>query len=142
MMSGIWIPLVTPFKNGLVDTDALQHLAEHYLKTDISGFIALGTTAEAALLSRGERLSVLHALFEAAGAHLPIMIGIGGMDTLEMQREIRDLASWEAAGYLVSAPAYIRPDQKGIQWHFGQIASSTDRPIVLYDVPHRTGVAI
>ena len=131
MISGIWLPIVTPFKDGLVDTEALQRLVTHYLDTDISGFIALGTTGEAALLSRGERLSVLHAMFEAVGTRLPIMVGIGGMDTQEMQREIQDLAIWDTAGYLVSAPAYIRPDQKGIEWHFGQIAGSTDRPIVL-----------
>jgi len=142
MISGIWVPLVTPFKDGRVDTNALQTLAEHYLTTDISGFVVLGTTAEAALLSQDERLSVVHAVFDAVGSHLPIMVGVGGSNTYEMQRQIASLSAWDTAGFLVSAPAYIRPDQKGIQWHFGQIASCTDRSIVLYDVPHRTGVAI
>ena len=142
MISGIWVPLVTPFKNGQLDINALQTLAEHYLTADISGFVVLGTTAEAALLSHGERLSVVHAVFDAVGSHLPIMIGVGGSNTYEMQRQIEGLSAWETAGFLVSAPAYIRPDQRGIQWHFGQIASCTDKPITLYDVPHRTGVAI
>jgi 4-hydroxy-tetrahydrodipicolinate synthase len=142
MISGIWVPLVTPFKQGRVDTNALQTLAEHYLTTDISGFVVLGTTAEAALLSHDERLSVIHAVFDAVGSHLPIMVGIGGIDTYEMQRQIDAFSAWDSAGFLVSAPAYIRPDQKGIEWHFGQIASCTERLITLYDVPHRTGVTI
>jgi len=142
MISGIWVPLVTPFKHGRVDANTLQTLAEHYLTNDISGFVVLGTTAEAALLSHDERLSVVHAVFDAVGSHLPIMVGIGGISTYEMQHQIDGFSAWDSAGFLVSAPAYIRPDQKGIEWHFGQIASCTDRPIALYDVPHRTGIAI
>lgn len=142
MISGIWVPLVTPFKDGRIDSNALQTLAEHYLTSDMNGFVVLGTTAEAALLDVDERLQVLHAVFEAVGSHLPIIVGIGGSNTHEMKQQIDMLDAWDTAGFLVSAPAYIRPDQKGIAWHFGQIASCTDRPIALYDVPHRTGVAI
>jgi 4-hydroxy-tetrahydrodipicolinate synthase len=142
MVSGIWLPIVTPFKNGQVDTDALQRLAEHYLTTELSGFIALGTTGEAALLNHSERLHVLQALFEVIGARSTIVAGVGGMSTREMVQEIRQLDRWDLGGYLVSAPAYICPDQRGIQWHFEELAHATDRPIILYDVPHRTGVSI
>lgn len=142
MIAGVWLPLVTPFRNATVDTDALQRLVARYLTSGISGFVALGTTAEAALLTPGERRSVLHAVHEAAAGRLPVMVGVGGMATHDMQREIRALARWEPAGYLVPAPAYIRPDQDGLRWHFERIADSTDRPIVVYDVPHRTGCAI
>jgi 4-hydroxy-tetrahydrodipicolinate synthase len=145
MISGIWLPLVTPFKDGKVDIAALQRLTRHYLKSRpcaISGIVALGTTAEAQLLSMSERDAVLETVFDVTNGRLPVMIGVGGMDTHAMQVEMAALSHWNPAAFLVSAPAYIRPDQAGIQWHFEQIARSTSRSIVLYDVPHRTGVAI
>jgi 4-hydroxy-tetrahydrodipicolinate synthase len=142
MVSGIWLPIVTPLRNGEVDTEVLQRLAERYLSEEISGFVALGTTGEAALLDHGERLSVLQALFEVVGTRLTIVVGVGGLSTREMVRDIHALDRWDIGGYLVSAPAYICPDQRGIQKHFEDIAHATDRPIILYDVPHRTGVSI
>ena len=142
MVSGIWLPIVTPFKDGQVDTDALQRLAERYLSQEISGFVALGTTGEAALLDQYERLKVLRSLFEVIGTRLTVVVGVGGMNTRDMVQEIRELDRWDIGGYLVSAPAYVCPDQDGIRWHFDEVARATERPVILYDVPHRTGVAI
>ena len=142
MYSGIWLPLVTPMRNGEVDIDALQHLAEYYSRTEISGMVALGTTGEAALLSETERITVLQAITDVVGSRLPVLVGVGGSDTREVIRELRRYEHWDCSGYLVSPPSYICPDQAGVQWHFEQIALATDRSIVLYDVPHRSGVAI
>jgi 4-hydroxy-tetrahydrodipicolinate synthase len=142
MYSGIWLPIVTPFRGGRNDVDALQCLADYYLRTEISGLVALGTTGEAALLSEAERVTVLQALTEVVGTHLPVLVGVGGSDTREVLREIQCYERWDCNGYLVSAPSYICPDQAGVLWHFGQVAHATGRSIVLYDVPHRTGVAI
>jgi 4-hydroxy-tetrahydrodipicolinate synthase len=142
MYSGIWLPIVTPFRNGEVDIEGLQRLADYYLRTEISGFVALGTTGEAALLSESERVTVLQALLDVVGDRLPVLIGAGGFDTRDVVREIGRYERWNCAGYLVSAPAYVCPDQAGVQWHFEQVACATERPIVLYDVPHRTGVRI
>lgn len=142
MFSGIWLPIVTPLRNGEVDIDALQRLADYYLRTEISGFVALSTTGEAALLQESERLTVLQALTDVVGSRLPMLIGVGGPDTRDVLREIQRYERWDCAGYLVSAPSYVCPDQAGVQWHFEQVALATERPIVLYDVPHRTGVAI
>ncbi|MGF6602132.1 4-hydroxy-tetrahydrodipicolinate synthase [Paraburkholderia sp. GAS448] len=142
MYSGVWLPIVTPFRSGEVDIDALQRLADYYLRTEISGFVALGTTGEAALLSETERITVLQALNDVVGGRLPVLVGIGGPDTRQVVREIQRYEHWDCAGYLVSAPSYVCPDQAGIKWHFDQVALATERSIVLYDVPHRTGVAI
>ena len=142
MFSGIWLPIVTPLRNGEVDIDSLQRLAQYYLRTEISGIVALSTTGEAALLQEAERLTVLQALTEVTGARLPMLIGVGGSNTRDVLRDIQRYERWECAGYLVSAPSYVCPDQAGVQWHFEQAALATERPIVLYDVPHRTGVAI
>jgi len=142
MYSGIWLPLVTPFRNGELDVDALQHLADHYSRTGISGFVALGTTGEAALLTGTERVTVLQAITDVVGGRLPVLVGVGGPNTREVVGEIRRYEHWDCAGYLVSPPSYICPDQAGVQWHFEQVARTTDRSIVLYNVPHRSGVAI
>ena len=142
MFSGIWLPIVTPLRNGEVDIDSLQRLAEYYLRTEISGIVALSTTGEAALLQEAERLTVLQALTEVTGSRLPMLIGVGGSNTRDVLHDIQRYERWECAGYLVSAPSYVCPDQAGVQWHFEQAALATERPIVLYDVPHRTGVTI
>jgi len=142
MFSGIWLPIVTPLRNGEVDVDALQRLADYYLHTGISGFVALSTTGEAALLQESERLTVLHALTDVIRSHLPMLIGVGGSNTRDVVHDIQRYESWDCAGYLVSPPSYVCPDQAGVQWHFEQAARATERPVVLYDVPHRTGVTI
>jgi 4-hydroxy-tetrahydrodipicolinate synthase len=142
MFSGIWLPIVTPLRNGEVDIDALQRLADYYLRTEISGFVALSTTGEAALLQQAERLTVLQALTDVIGSRLPMLIGVGGSNTRDVLHEIQRYERWDCAGYLVSAPSYVCPDQAGVQWHFEQAALATERPIVLYNVPHRTGVTI
>jgi 4-hydroxy-tetrahydrodipicolinate synthase len=142
MFSGIWLPIVTPLRNGEVDVDALQRLADYYLRTEISGFVALSTTGEAALLEESERLTVLQALTDVIGSRLPMLIGVGGSNTRDVLHDIQRYERWDCAGYLVSPPSYVCPDQAGVQWHFEQAALATERPIVLYNVPHRTGVTI
>ncbi|HTH62678.1 MAG TPA: 4-hydroxy-tetrahydrodipicolinate synthase [Paraburkholderia sp.] len=142
MVDGIWIPLVTPFRSGKIDVESLQALVEYYARSGITGMVALGTTAEAALLSDVERATVLRTIVDAAPAGLPVIVGVGGLDTREFVKEIDRLEQWDVAGYLVSAPAWLCPDQAGLRWHFERIAGRTQRPIVLYNVPHRTGVSI
>ena len=81
MFSGIWLPIVTPLRNGEVDIDAQQRLADYYLRTEIGGFVALSTTGEAALLQEAERLTILQPLTEVVGSRLPMLIGVGGSAT-------------------------------------------------------------
>lgn len=142
MFSGIWLPIVTPLRNGEVDIDALQRLADYYSRTEIAGIVALSTTGEAALLQDAERLTVLQALSDVVRSRLPMLIGVGGSSTRDVLHDIQRYERWDCAGYLVSAPSYICPDQAGVQWHFEQVAGATGRPVVLYNVPHRTGVSI
>lgn len=142
MFTGIWLPLVTPFRNGSVDVGALEALTERYVTQGIAGIVALGTTGEAALLDARERSMVLQAIVETAAGRVPVIAGVGGIDTAGFVDEILRLEAWNLAGYLVSAPAYLCPDQAGLAWHFEQVAQATERAIVLYDVPHRTGVAL
>ncbi len=142
MISGMWLPLVTPFKHGKVDVAALRHLVQHYAGTGISGFVALGTTGESTLLSRIERSEVLDTIFDAVPSGMPVYIGVSGLSTSEMCELIQIYDRFQPDGYLVPAPAYIRPDQDGLIWHFSTIADVARKPIILYDVPLRAGVAL
>lgn len=100
MFSGIWIPLVTPFHHGQVDTAALRRLVRHYQGAGVSGFVALGTTGEAALLSQIERYTVLEAIAYACADRTPFLIGVGAADTREVCAQIRHYERWNSAGYL------------------------------------------
>lgn len=114
MLKGIWVPLVTPLRAGRVDLDALRALAASCLDSGIAGFVALGTTAEAALLSELERAAALQAILDVAAGRLPVFVGVGGFDTRAFLAEIDRLEQWEVAGYLVSPPAYLCPNQAGV----------------------------
>lgn len=142
MFSGIWIPLVTPFHRDQVDTAALRRLVRHYQGAGVAGFVALGTTGEAALLSQVERYTVLETVAEACGDRTPFVIGVGAADTREVCAQIRHYERWNSVGYLVPPPYYVCPSQAGLRWHYTQVAASTARPVVLYNVPKRTGVSI
>jgi 4-hydroxy-tetrahydrodipicolinate synthase len=142
MYAGIWLPLVTPFRDGEVDVSALEALTQRYVESGIAGIVALGTTGEAALLDHRERSVVMQAITETVAGRVPVVAGVGGLDTAAFVDEVHRLEVWEPAGYLVSAPAYLCPDQEGLLWHFRQVAQATERDIVLYDVPHRTGVGL
>lgn len=139
---GIWIPLITPLRDGEPDLPALQGLAEHLLRQGVDGFIACGTTGEPATLSDTEQARVLAAVLEVAQARCPVVFGLAGYDTAAMQGQLRELEGEPVAGWLVSAPYYTRPSQEGIRRHFEALAGATERPVLLYNVPYRSGVAM
>lgn len=142
MFEGIWLPIVTPLRDGEVDIEALERLTDEYASRGVTGIVALSTTGEAALLSDVERVSVLQAITEVAAGRMPVIAGLVGSDTRAFVQDLRVLEKWNVAGFLVPAPSYVCPDQAGLAWHFRQIARAASKPLVLYDVPHRTGVSI
>ncbi|MFZ6645712.1 4-hydroxy-tetrahydrodipicolinate synthase [Undibacterium sp. TJN25] len=142
IFEGIWIPLVTPFRNGKPDLDRAQQLALTMLDAGVHGLVACGTTGEAATLSEKEQSQVLAAVLEAVQSSCPVLMGISGSDTQALVDKVARLDSQRSAGFLVSAPSYVRPSQDGIRLHFEAIAAATDDPIVLYNIPSRTGVNI
>jgi len=139
---GIWFPIVTPFRDGCVDFDALQRLTSDLIESGIHGLVVGGTTGEACQLDAYEQESVLLAVLEAAGLNFPVAMGISGSDTRTVAQKARSLGEFNISGFLVSAPSYVRPSQEGIVLHFREIANATDRPIILYNIPSRTGVNI
>ncbi|AXQ28098.1 4-hydroxy-tetrahydrodipicolinate synthase [Solimonas sp. K1W22B-7] len=139
---GIWVPLITPFRNNQPDLAALQRLTQHLLQQGVDGLVVCGTTGEPATLSHDEQLGVLAAVREVAGEQCPLVFGVGGNDTAAMLEQLRTLEREPVAGWLISAPYYTRPSQEGIRRHFEALAAGTEKPILLYNVPYRSGVAM
>jgi len=139
--SGIWIPLVTPFEHGAVDHRALDALVRRYARAGVAGFVALGTTGEPAALDAREQDAVLATVFEAAGA-LPVVVGVSGNHTASVCERIGELNGLPIAGVLASAPYYIRPSQAGLVGHFTALADASRQPLIVYDIPQRTGVRL
>lgn len=138
---GIWVALVTPFRNGEIDFASLDRLAGSLLDDGVAGLVVCGTTGEAAALSREEQLAVLDAVLQRVPAQRVIM-GLAGNQLsalLDLQREIQRRP---LAGLLVPAPYYIRPSQAGLEHFFATLADAAEIPLVLYDIPYRTGVRI
>jgi 4-hydroxy-tetrahydrodipicolinate synthase len=136
---GVWLPMVTPLLQGRVDLPAAQRLARFYRDAGVSGLVLFGSTGEGNLLTLTEKIEMIQAIRDDADA-LPIMIGAGGVDTGGVAAAIRRLDATHPAGYLVPPPYYLCPSQAGIIWHYRQITWATDRPLVLYNIPKRTGV--
>ena len=139
--SGLWIPLVTPFRDGAVDHHALARLVEGLAPTGIAGFVVCGSTGEAAALAQDEQLAVLTTVARAA-PKLPRIMGISGYHLGQTLDWVRRLADSGLAGLLVPAPSYIRPAQAGLLHWFDAIAGAASAPLLVYDIPYRTGVTI
>ncbi|SFU53558.1 4-hydroxy-tetrahydrodipicolinate synthase [Polaromonas sp. YR568] len=136
--SGLWIPLVTPFDQGKVDYPALKRLVAHYRASGIAGLVVCGSTGEAAALSDEEQLEVLQAVMaEAPG--LPVIMGVSGYHLGKTAARVGALSQLNITGILLPAPSYIRPSQAGLIEWFTTLADASAAPVVLYDIPYRTG---
>lgn len=139
--SGLWIPLITPFDHGSVDPASLKRLVAHYRSSGIAGLVVCGSTGEAAALSDEEQLTVLEIVRkEALG--MPIVMGLSGCHLGKTAARIQALAAMDIAGILLPAPSYIRPAQAGLMEWFTRLADASAVPVILYDIPYRTGVKI
>lgn len=139
---GIWVPLVTPFRQGKLDLYSAQQLALNLSGAGVHGLVVCGTTGEAATLNEHEQDKLLCAVMEAAQNRCPVLMGVSGSDTRAVAEKISHLNTLQPAGFLVSAPSYVRPSQEGIRLHFEAIAAAAHCPVVLYNIPSRTGVNI
>jgi 4-hydroxy-tetrahydrodipicolinate synthase len=143
MTGGIHVPLVTPFTaTGAVDTASLERLAHHVLDQGAAGLVALGTTGEAPLLSEDEQRTVVGLCRKVSDAHgTPLTVGAGTVGTDESVRQAEERA--EAADLLlVVVPYYLRPSDEGVIEHFTAVGAATGVPLVVYNVPYRTGTTL
>ena len=138
---GLWIPLVTPFKDGVVDHPALATLTRTLATQGIAGFVACGSTGEAAALDQAEQQAVLETVLGAAQG-LPVVMGLSGYHLGQALEWVQALAQYPLAGLLVPAPHYIRPSQEGLLLWFRTLADASAVPLVVYDIPYRTGATL
>lgn len=138
---GIWVALATPFRDGEVDFSALHALVGKLLDDGVRGLVVCGTTGEAAALSHDEQLAVLDAVLQRVPPQQVIM-GLAGNNLRELLAFQQQLQQRPLAGLLVPAPYYIRPSQQGLESFFKTVADAATVPLVLYDIPYRTGVRI
>ena len=128
--------------DGSLDLAGLQKAVSHLLDTDHDALVVNGTTGEASTTTDEEKLAVLAAALEATGDRGRVVAGVGSNDTAHSIRSARAAAEAGAHGLLVVTPYYNRPTQEGLVAHFGSVADATDLPVMLYDIPARTGTAI
>ncbi|WP_311221659.1 MULTISPECIES: 4-hydroxy-tetrahydrodipicolinate synthase [unclassified Acidovorax] len=142
--SGLWVPLVTPFtpsRAAEVDHPALAAMVQRLAGSGIAGFVACGSTGEAASLSEAEQDAVLDTVL-ATAAGLPVVMGLSGYHLGDVLERVRSLAQRPIAGLLVPAPHYIRPSQAGLRGWFEAIADASAWPVIVYDIPYRTGATL
>ncbi|HEY5502995.1 MAG TPA: dihydrodipicolinate synthase family protein, partial [Candidatus Anoxymicrobiaceae bacterium] len=138
-LEGVFVPNVTPFKDGEIDEPSLRKLVDYLVGGGATGLVPCGTTGESATLSHDEHIEVIRIAVEQAAGRIPIVAGIGTNDTRETIGLLERAEMLDVQGYLVVCPYYNRPNQEGIIEHFRAVAEVTDRPIVIYNIPARTG---
>ncbi len=142
MFSGTFTALVTPFKNGEVDVEALEGLVEFQVRQGVSGLVPCGTTGETPALSEEEDRLVVETVVRVADGRVPVIAGTGSNSTDMAIKYTRMAEKAGADGSLQVAPYYNKPTQEGLFRHFSAIAESTSLPLILYNIPGRTSVTL
>jgi 4-hydroxy-tetrahydrodipicolinate synthase len=142
MFAGSMVALVTPFKGDRVDRASLETLVEFHIKNGTSGIIPCGTTGESATLSHEEHDEVIKAVIKTVNKRAPVIAGTGSNSTVEAIRLTRAAEKSGADGALMISPYYNRPTQEGIYQHYKKVADSVAIPIIVYNIPGRTGSKI
>ena len=142
MFSGAMTALITPFRNGEVDVEALEGLVEFQIARGIHGLVPCGTTGEATTMSEAEDRLVIETVVRVAGGRVPVVAGTGSNSTQSAIKYTKMAEEAGADGSLQVAPYYNKPTQEGLYRHFAAVAESTELPILLYNVPGRTSVTI
>jgi len=142
MFSGSIVALVTPFKDGHVDWEGLEGLVEFHLKNGTHGIVPCGTTGESATVSHQEHDDVIKAVVKAVKKKVPVIAGTGSNSTDEAVRLTKEAERAGADGALLISPYYNRPTQEGIYQHYKKIASEVGIPLIVYNIPGRTGSKI
>lgn len=139
LFRGTGVALVTPFnEDGSIDYPALENLVDYVINNGVNYLVALGTTGETPTLTAEEKKDVLSCIVAKCGNRVPVVCGIGGNNTAEVLQQLKDYNLSGVSGILSVVPYYNKPTQEGLYQHFRAIANSTDKPIILYNVPGRT----
>ena len=140
-LKGMGVALITPFKEDeSVDYVALGRLVDHLLQNDVDYLVVLGTTAETPTLTEEEKRNILDLVISRVHGRIPIVLGVGGNCTRSVVEKLKNDNFEGIDGILSVVPFYNKPTQEGIYQHYKAIASATELPIILYNIPGRTGV--
>ena len=142
MFNGSIVAMVTPFKDGEVDYDKLGELVQYHIDNGTNAIIPCGTTGESPTLTHREHGEVIGKVIEAAAGRIPVIAGTGSNNTSEAVSMTRHAKETGADGSLIITPYYNKPTQQGIYEHYKAILEEVDIPIIVYNVPSRTGVSI
>lgn len=139
-LHGTGVAIITPFKSNLdVDYDALEKLIDHLIKNGVEYLVTLGTTCETPTLTKEEMVDIMHFTFEKVDNRVPVVVGIGGNNTSEIVKSLETFSLDKAVAVLSSSPNYNKPSQEGIFQHYKKLAEASPKPVLLYNVPARTG---
>jgi 4-hydroxy-tetrahydrodipicolinate synthase len=140
ILSGTGVAIVTPFANDLsVDYNALGKLIDHIISNGVNYIVTLGTTGETPVLSSEEKKSIINFTQKHIEGRVPMVIGIGGNDTASVINDLQTYPLDGAVAILSASPYYNKPSQEGIFQHYKALAAASPKPIILYNVPGRTG---
>ncbi|GAF84056.1 unnamed protein product [marine sediment metagenome] len=142
MFRGSMVAMVTPFREGKVDNSALDRLVDRHLAAGTDALVPCGTTGESPTLSQEEHAAVIARVIERAAGRVPVIAGTGTNDTAETLRRTEQARQAGAAAALIVTPYYNKPTQEGLYRHYAHVAERSELPIVLYNVPSRTGVEL
>jgi 4-hydroxy-tetrahydrodipicolinate synthase len=139
-LQGTGVALVTPFKiNGEVDYDALGKLIDFDIANGVEYLVTLGTTGETPTLNKQEKLDIVNYTYQKVNNRVPVVVGIGGNSTAAVIENLQNYPLQKATAVLSASPYYNKPSQEGIFQHYKAIAAASPQPIILYNVPGRTG---
>ena len=139
-LKGTGVAIVTPFnENETVDFDALEKLIDNIISNGVEYIVTLGTTGETPTLDKQEKLEIINFTFYKINGRVPVVVGIGGNNTKELINEVQSYPLDKAIAVLSACPYYSKPSQEGIFQHYKLIAEASPKPIILYNVPGRTG---
>lgn len=142
MFKGSIVAIVTPFRDGKIDKKALSELVKWHIKHHTDGIVVNGTTGETPTLSREEQKENIYTVLETVDSRIPVIAGVGSNSTEHTIDNIKTAISCGVDGLLVVTPYYNKPTQDGMFQHFRRISELSPAPIILYNVPGRTGVSL
>jgi 4-hydroxy-tetrahydrodipicolinate synthase len=139
-LKGTGVAVITPFTaNNQIDFEALGKVLDSMLTNKVEYVVMLGTTGETPVLSNEEKIAILEFTYEKINGKIPVVVGIGGNDTADLIKDLGNFPLAKAAAILSASPYYNKPSQEGIFQHYRMVAAASPLPIILYNVPGRTG---
>jgi 4-hydroxy-tetrahydrodipicolinate synthase len=141
-LRGLWLPLITPFRDGALDEASLRRLVRHYAALPVNGMVLAATTGEGMTLEPAETERLVVTVRDEVGSakKFPICLGLSGSNTNALLDTLARTATWPIDFYLISCPYYSRPSQRGMLLHFRALAERAAHPVMIYNIPYRTGV--